>query len=153
MYFRSSVLEVPKWSQVFANAFKSPEKSKKAYFGLFPFDWQVNWYDSFTKLRGNGRLLVAPILRTLILNRAPEETLDWANRVARWDFTRIIPCHFDNAIAATPQEFRQAFSFLEQHPAMEAALYPQSLPSEDLQLLQDIDRRLYQSRLVPPPKR
>ncbi|GAB4534121.1 MAG: DUF4336 domain-containing protein [Pleurocapsa sp.] len=153
MYFRSSVLEVPKWSQVFANALKSPEKSKKAYFGLFPFDWQVNWYNTFTNLRGNGRLLVAPILRTLILNRAPEETLEWANQVARWDFERIIPCHFDNAIAATPQEFRQAFSFLEQHPAIEVGLYPQSLPEEDLQLLQDIDRRLYQSRLVPPPKR
>ena len=152
MYFRSSVLEIPKWSQVFANAFKSPEKSQKAYFGLFPFHWLSNWQDSFTILRGNGRILVAPILQTLILNRAPEATLDWANKVASWDFVRIIPCHLDNAIAATPQQFRQAFSFLEKNSTANINMSFYYLPEADLQVLQNIDRGLYKTRLVPPPK-
>ena len=96
MYFRSSVLQIPKWSETFINAFKSPNKSKYAYFGLYPFQWQDNWQDSFNKLRGNGRLLVAPILQTLILNRAPQATLNWADRIATWNFNRLIPCHFDS---------------------------------------------------------
>ena len=151
MYFRSSVLEVPKWSKVFANAFKSPEKSKKTYFGLFPFDWLPNWQDAYSTLSGDGRLLVAPILQTLILNRAPQITLEWADKVASWNFIRIIPCHFDSAIATTPKQFRQAFSFLEQNTTDNSYRASVDLPKEDLQLLQKIDKFLVKSLLVPPP--
>ncbi|MGB3650630.1 MAG: DUF4336 domain-containing protein, partial [Rivularia sp. (in: cyanobacteria)] len=84
---------------------------------------------------GDGRLFVAPILQTLILNRAPEETINWANKIARWDFKRIIPCHFDAPIEATPYEFRQAFSFLEKYSI-------NALPQEDFQLLEQIDYTL-----------
>lgn len=149
MYFQASVLDVPQWRKVFADALKSPDKSKKAYFGLFPFQWQANWRDSFKALRGDGRLLVAPILRTLILNRAPQETLNWANRVAEWNFNRIISCHFDSPITATPQQFRQAFAFLEPHSAANNFTH---LPEADLQTLKNIDRILYKSGLVPPPQ-
>ncbi|MBC6476314.1 MAG: DUF4336 domain-containing protein [Hormoscilla sp. GM102CHS1] len=76
------------------------------------------------------RLFVAPILQTLILNRAPRATLDWVNQIASWDFQRIIPCHFQKAIAVGPEQFRQAFSFLEKQP--ECSNYP--LPQEDFQL-------------------
>ena len=148
MYFRSSVLEIPKWSETFINAFKSPNKSKYAYFGLYPFQWQDNWQDSFNKLRGNGRLLVAPILQTLILNRAPQATLNWADRIATWNFNRLIPCHFDSPLEVTPQEFRQAFSFLEKYPAK----VTNSLPKEDFQLLKNIDKVLCKPGLVPRPK-
>jgi Domain of unknown function (DUF4336) len=41
----------------------------------------------------SGGLLVAPILQTLILNRNPIETLDFADSVAKWDIERIIPGH------------------------------------------------------------
>lgn len=146
MYFRPSVLEVPPWSGVFSNALKAPERSKKAYFGLFPFRWKKGWERSFEALAGGGRLLVAPILQTLILNRAPQETLDWANRVASWDFERIIPCHFDCAIGTNPREFRQAFSFLEKHSTVNL------LPDEDFQLLRDIDAGLNKIGVVPPAK-
>lgn len=146
MYFRPSVLEVPPWSGVFSNALKAPERSKKAYFGLFPFHWKKGWERSFEALAGGGRLLVAPILQTLILNRAPQETLDWANRVASWDFERIIPCHFDCAIATNPREFRQAFSFLEKHSTVNL------LPDEDFKLLRDIDAGLNKIGVVPPAK-
>ena len=40
MYFQPTVLEVPKWSEVFRNAFSAPDKSRKAYFGLYPFHWR-----------------------------------------------------------------------------------------------------------------
>ncbi|MEB3311748.1 MAG: DUF4336 domain-containing protein [Snowella sp.] len=147
LYFQASTLEVPNWGNVFQEAAQAPDRSKKAYFGLFPFQWKSNWPETFQQLRGNGRLLVAPILRQLILNRAPQETLAWADRVARWDFTRIIPCHFEAAIAATPTEFRQAFSFLEK-PCLEA----QRLPNEDLETLQKIDRLLVKFKITPSPK-
>jgi hypothetical protein len=148
MYFRSSVLDVPKWSKTLRDAVKSPDKSKSAYFGLYPFQWKDNWRDSFDKLRGNGRLLVAPILQTLILNRSPQATLSWADKIATWNFNRLIPCHFDAPLTVTPQQFRQAFSFLEKYPPA----YIHSLPPEDFQLLKNIDRLLYKPGLVPPPQ-
>ncbi|MBV6627560.1 MAG: DUF4336 domain-containing protein [Rivularia sp. (in: Bacteria)] len=135
LYFRPSVLDVPQWSQVFRDALKAPKRSKKNYFGLYPFKWKENWRRCFEALRGDGRLFVAPILQTLILNRAPEETIAWAQKVARWDFKRIIPCHFDAPIEATPNQFRQAFSFLEKHSGS-------TLPQADFQVLEQIDSTL-----------
>ncbi len=155
LYFQPAVLEVPAWSEVFRNAFKAPERSKKAYFGLFPFQWKQNWKQSFDALRGDGRLFVAPILQTLILNRAPKETIDWADTIASWDFQQIIPCHFDAPIKAQPHQFRQAFSFLEKQPAVSAGLFNSSsypLPEEDFKLLKGIDAGLNKSRIVPLPK-
>jgi len=146
MYFRPSVLEVRSWWGVLGHSFKAPERSRRVYFGLFPFQWKSDWGRSFEALRGGGRLFVAPILQALILNRAPQETLDWVDRVASWDFERIIPCHFDSAIAANPREFRQAFSFLEKHSDVSL------LPEEDFKLLRDIDAGLSKTGLVPPAK-
>ena len=148
MYFRSSVLEVPQWGKVFLNAFKASDRSAQAYFGLYPFQWQENWQECFSALRKDGRLLVAPILQTLILNREPKETLNWVDKVASWNFQRIIPCHMDSPITAQPLQFCQAFSFLQQHST--SNFY--SLPEEDFQVLRDIDRKLYKSKIVPPPK-
>jgi Domain of unknown function (DUF4336) len=146
LYFQPAVLEVPAWSEVFRNAFKAPERSKKAYFGLFPFQWKENWKQSFDALRGDGRLFVAPILQTLILNRAPQETIDWADKIASWDFLQIIPCHFEAPIKAQPYQFRQAFSFLEK----QCNSYP--LPEEDFILLKKIDAGLNKSGIIPPAK-
>ncbi len=137
LYFRPSVLDVPSWGEVFRQAFKAPEHSHKAYFGLYPFEWKPDWKRCFDILRGDGRLFVAPILQTLILNRAPQETITWANKVANWDFNKIIPCHFHAPIEAKPNQFREAFSFLEKHSL-------NTLPQEDFQVLKDIDARLNQ---------
>ena len=149
LYFRPSVLEVAPWGKVFREAFQAPERSRKAFYGLFPFRWQPDWQRCFHSLRGNGNLLVAPILQTLILNRNPQETLAWVNQVANWDFGRIIPCHFDSPLTADGREFRQAFGFLEKSSF---GIDPRSLPEDDLQLLRGIDKGLYKSGLVPPPK-
>jgi len=144
LYFAPSILEVPTWGEAFSAASQAPDRSPKAYFGLFPFKWQPGWKKSFDALRGEGRLFVAPVLQALILNRAPRETIAWANRVASWDFRRIIPCHLDSPINAQPYQFRQAFSFLEKYPAGSYAL-----PEEDFQLLREIDTGLSKSGLVP----
>ncbi|HEY9801188.1 MAG TPA: DUF4336 domain-containing protein [Leptolyngbyaceae cyanobacterium] len=153
LYFRPSALDVPSWNSVFKEALKAPERSYRAYFGLFPFKWQIDWERSFTALRGDGRLFVAPVLQTLILNRAPKETINWADKVASWDFHWIIPCHFDAPIKAEPHQFRQAFSFLEKQPTagvFSSSSYP--LPTKDFQLLQEIDSGLSKTRIVPPAK-
>lgn len=145
MYFRSSVLDVPSLGKIFADAVRSPNKSAKAYWGLYPFQWHDNWEDCFARLRQNGRLLVAPILQTLILNRAPRETLQWVDRIADWDFNLVIPCHFTAPVYATPQEFRQAFGFLSSNNE-------RSLPAADLETLRQIDALLYKPGIVPPPQ-
>jgi Domain of unknown function (DUF4336) len=155
LYFQPSVLNVPKWGDVFRHASIAPERSKQAYFGLFPFEWLPNWQRSFEAACGKGRLFVAPVLQTLILNRAPQETLTWADRVASWSFRQMIPCHFEAPIQATPQQFRQAFSFLEQQSERGSGLlatetYP--LPQADFQLLQKLDHSLSRSGLVPPAR-
>ena len=152
LYFRPSVLETIKLGQAFRDSFKAPDRSRKAYFGLFPFKWQKNWKQSFDGLRGGGRLFVAPILQTLILNRAPREAINWADKIASWDFQRIVPCHFDCPIEASPRQFRQAFAFLEKHPFVDFENACQSLLEEDFELLREIDENLNKFGIVPPPK-
>lgn len=153
LYFSPSTLKVPTWSQVWRDAQKAPERSKKAYFGFFPFQWRENWQDSFDILRGNGRIFVAPILQSLILNRAPQETINWADHVAKWDFQWLIPCHFDAPIKAEPQQFRQAFGFLETQP-LGGVVSSNSylLPEDDFKLLRNIDAGLNKFGIVPPAK-
>jgi hypothetical protein len=153
MYFQPSVLEVPGWSQVFRDALKAPDRSKKAYFGLFPFKWKSGWQMSFEALQGNGRLFVAPVLQTLILNRAPQETINWADKVASWYFQQIIPCHLDSPIKATPHQFRQAFSFLEQQPSASTDFLKSNfytLPEEDFRLLRELEEGLNRLGILPP---
>ena len=148
-YFRPQVLETVPFVQALRNIAKAPERSRKAFFGLFPFKWREDWYQSFESLRGNGRPFVAPILQTLILNRNPQVTITWADKVASWDFVRIVTCHFDNVIAATPVEFRQAFSFLEKNPQLSANA---NLPEEDFEILKQINNILQSTRITVEAK-
>ena len=127
---------------------KRANRSKQAYFGLFPFQWQENWQNCFSALSGDGRIFVAPILQTLILNREPKETLNWVEKVASWNFQRIIPCHMDSPISSQPLQFCQAFSFLQQYPTN--SFY--TLPEEDFQALREIDKGLSKTKIIPPAK-
>ena len=147
LYFQASSLEVPNWLAVWQESRAAADHSLKAYFGLFPFKWKKDWRQTFDTLRGGGRLLVAPILQQLILNRQPQETLNWANKIATWDFSRLISCHFDAPVAVKPEEFRRAFSFLEK-----SCPEAQRLPTKDLATLQKIDQFLYRWRITPPPE-
>jgi Domain of unknown function (DUF4336) len=96
-------------------------------------------------------LFVAPILQTLILNRAPRETLDWACRVASWNFQRIIPCHFAAPIEASPDRFQQAFQFLEQKSSGSAD--GETQPSTDYTLLKEIEKELNRWGILPPSQK
>jgi hypothetical protein len=152
LFFRPSVLSVRSLRHTIANAPNAVDRSRKAYFGLFPFQWQDDWARSFDALHGNGRLLVAPVLQTLILNRAPNETLDWADTIAQWEFQRIISCHFDAPIPATPQQFRQAFAFLEESSANGEGMSSsdgQSLREADFALLKELDETLNRFGIIP----
>jgi hypothetical protein len=154
-FFRPSALEVVKMAQSIRDTFKAPDRSKQSYFGWFPFKWKDDWKQSFDALRGGGRLFVAPILQTLILNRAPRETIDWAEQVASWNFQRIIPCHFDAPIEAEPHQFRQAFAFLEKQPSLSEGVYgngSHSLPEEDFEFLRELEENLNRIGITPPRK-
>ncbi|HEY9752190.1 MAG TPA: DUF4336 domain-containing protein [Coleofasciculaceae cyanobacterium] len=151
-YFRPQALEVVETGQSLKDAQKAPDRSRKALFGWYPFRWKEDWKRSFESLRGGGRLFVAPILQTLILNRAPQEVTDWVNHVASWPFHRIIPCHLDAPLRGSPHQFRQAFSFLRKDSRStkegNGEFFP--LPEEDFELLRQIDARLTQQGITPP---
>jgi hypothetical protein len=150
-YFQPNALEVLEWGEALQEARQAPDRSKKNYFGFYPFRWQSNWKESFDQLQGDGRLLVAPILQTLILNRAPRETIKWANLLVSWYFERLIPCHFQAPLQVSPREFRQAFSFLEKEELpLNQPSYP--LPEEDLAPLENLEVTLRKGRLLPPPQ-
>lgn len=144
LYFQPSVLEVKSLADTLQDALKAPDRSKKAYFGLFPFKWKKEWQESFELLRGNGRLLVAPILQELILNRKPQATLDWVDRIASWNFQRLISCHFDSPIETNPDRFRQAFNFLKDK---------QLLPDRDLAYIRKLDNNLVKIGITPPAQK
>jgi Domain of unknown function (DUF4336) len=147
LYFQPSALKIAGFVQSIRDCGKAPDRTRQAYFGWYPYNWQPDWQQSFAALCGQERLLVAPILQQLILNRDPKAVIEWSDRVAAWSFERIVPCHFAAPVVAGPAEFRQAFAFLEQHPK-----YPTQspLPEPDFALLQAIDAGLGRARITPP---
>ncbi len=149
-YFRPEALNVPSASKALKAAKQASDRSRKNYFGLYPFEWEENWHQSFETLRANGQLRVAPILQTLIFNRGPEAALNWVERIAQWDFEQIIPCHFSAPIKATPQEFRQAFIFLNRPNAGNWSGYNHDFPMADLEALGQIDQQLRGNLLKSP---
>ncbi|KAL3157286.1 hypothetical protein ABBQ38_001518 [Trebouxia sp. C0009 RCD-2024] len=59
------------------------------------------------------RLVVSPVLQTLVYSKNPEGARQWVDKVTSdWSFKRVIPAHFDAPVAAGPKDFRQAFQFL-----------------------------------------
>jgi hypothetical protein len=155
LYFRPGALETIGLKQTISDALKAGDRSRKSYFGLFPFRWKDNWEQSFQALRGNGRPLVAPILQTLILIQAPKQVLEWADQVSAWDFQQIIPCHFDAPFKANPQQFRQAFTFLEKESSTHADLLisrNQHLPEADFEFIRNLEANLVKSGIATPPK-
>ncbi|BAU11782.1 hypothetical protein LEP3755_22850 [Leptolyngbya sp. NIES-3755] len=143
-YFRPSGLDIADLIPSLREIRKAFDRSKKAFFGWYPFRWKVGWQRSFEALRKH-QLIVAPILQRLILNREPQIVIDWAEKVSSWDFQRIIPCHLDAPIEADSQEFRAAFSFLEKNGT-------RTLPDEDFELLKEIEEGLIKTNVTPPPK-
>lgn len=74
--------------------------------------WTDGWEDNFRVL--SERLIVPPVVRTLIYAQNPGRVKEWVERVSsRWEFEQIIPAHFDAPVKATPDEFKRAFAFLD----------------------------------------
>jgi hypothetical protein len=147
-YFRPDTLDVANTGEMLREAKVSPDRSRRNYFGLYPFRWQEGWQESFETLHGGGRLLVAPILQTLIFNRGPKEVLEWTNWVATWQFERIIPAHLDAPVVAKPRDFLDAFQFLLGN---EMSLNGKgALPEADFQLLRDIEQSLLKRGVAVP---
>lgn len=145
LYFRPSTLETVDLPIALQAAKAAPDRSRKAYWGLYPFEWSPHWRASFKALRKEGQLLVAPILQNLILNREIQAVLQWRDRVASWDFEQIIPCHFAAPIPCQPAQFSQAFSFLQERDT-------NRLTVKDTQVLQDIDAQLVKLNVTPAPE-
>ena len=74
--------------------------------------WTDGWHDNFEALA--GRLIVPPVVRTLLYRQDPRRVKSWVDRVAsRWNFDRIVPAHWEAPIIAGPDDFKKAFRFLE----------------------------------------
>jgi Domain of unknown function (DUF4336) len=154
VYFRPSALESVNLGKTLREAWQSPDRAKRAYFGLYPFCWKPDWLESFALLQASGRPFVAPILQTLIFPQAPRQVLSWADRIATWEFEQVVPCHFSAPIAVTPRQFRQAFSFLERNPQAGSGfgdgLLP--LPDADFEFIREIEATLIKRKIALPPK-
>lgn len=150
-YFRPSALNPVQLGRTLRHAWNAPDRSRQAYFGLLPFQWKSDWEQSFIALRGNGRLFVAPILQTLILDRSPQITLDWVGKVAGWEFQQIISCHFEAPLAVTPYQFQQAFDFLRNPTRVELGHGNPPLPITDFEFLLELEQNLSKIGVTPPP--
>jgi Domain of unknown function (DUF4336) len=142
-YFRPGCLEIAQTLPMLKAVSSAPDRSRRAFLGLYPFHWQKHWDQSFQAIQNQGRPFVAPILQQLILNRNPTHTLAWVERVATWDFQTIISCHFAAPIAAGREDWRQAFAFLTTG---------RQLPATDFALLEQIDRTLCWAGILPSPE-
>ncbi len=139
-YFRPSMVEIDQTLVTLQATKKAPDKSMRAFWGLYPFHWQLNWQKSFDQTCDQGRLMVAPILQQLILSRQTSKTRVWVEQVALWDFRQVISCHFQAPVAATGADWRRAFEFLDGKS---------HLPAADLALLRDIDGLLSRGGVLP----
>ncbi|KAF6171736.1 hypothetical protein GIB67_007257 [Kingdonia uniflora] len=67
---------------------------------------------SFSQM--SQKLIVSPIVKTLVFSKVPEKVKDWIDRITRdWAFKRIIPAHFAAPINASRSDFLAAFAFLD----------------------------------------
>eukprot|EP00747_Dinoflagellata_sp_TGD_P114540 gnl/TRDRNA2_/TRDRNA2_171950_c2_seq2.p1 gnl/TRDRNA2_/TRDRNA2_171950_c2~~gnl/TRDRNA2_/TRDRNA2_171950_c2_seq2.p1 ORF type:complete len:189 (-),score=16.50 gnl/TRDRNA2_/TRDRNA2_171950_c2_seq2:52-618(-) len=90
--------------------------------------WTPGYMNNFASL--SGRLLVLPVVRTVLYAQDPGAIRDWVRRItSRWDFERVVPAHWDAPIAATPAEVEAAFRFLDDPSA-------EPFPRNDLRALQ-----------------
>jgi hypothetical protein len=124
LYFRPSMIDTTSLKQLLKEARQAPNRSRTNYFGLYPFRWRSHWLKSFEVLVSREIPLVAPILQTLILPQDVNKARNWVNQISNWQFQQIIPAHFAAPIKATPQQFREAFSFLDEDSNSDKKLYP-----------------------------
>ena len=106
--------------------------------------------------RVSNRLIVAPVVSTLVYENVPGDVREWAKRVGRWRFERVVPCHFDAPIKAGPREWNAAFAFLDAPRRREVAETDGGAkrgkgayyPDEDMVLLRGVERFLREAGVI-----
>ena len=89
-----------------------------------------------------------PILTKLILDREPQRTLDWVDRIVRrFHFTHAIPGHLNNYVKATGREFAMAFDLLRSNPRNGRVIHNIGTIAEGIGLVDQVRRRGRECRL------
>ena len=141
LYFRPSALDILGPVDAFVEAFR--------YDGLFPWKWQADggWKASFRSVV-RRRLLVAPILQTLVLSRDRAAVARWLDACAQIDFRRVLSQHYTGTVEANIVDLLDAFSFITMDSSdvsgkSGAAV---NLPEQDMALLVNL------SKSINPPQ-
>lgn len=155
LYFRPSKLGTITVKELLQEAKLAPNRSRENYFGLFPFRWQSDWHKSFEAITNQNQPFVAPILETLILPQAPKQVIEWADKISLWEFKQIISAHLEAPMNVTPNQFRQAFSFLEPNNDKISKVYPsgnQQVYQKDSTFIKQLEKQLIKLRIAKPPQ-
>jgi hypothetical protein len=152
LVFFPSQIDVVPFGQAIKEASKVDASMKSLGDGgvplsLYPWTWKDGSADqvNFDAISRGGTLFCPPILTKIILDREPQRTIAWVDRVVeRFDFQRVIPGHLNNNVKATPREFSEAFSVLG------GTQLPQRPLTEDLSLLQKASDLLTKYGVVSP---
>jgi len=157
LFFQPGGVEVVPWGQAFKDLQKG-QMNELGWNGLFPFTWRPQdgphpqgkfyWRESVEALK--DKCFVPAVLQKLILDREPAKVLAFADRVAQWNFERIVPCHLGSEIKAGPAEFRAAFGFLEDGGDFPGNLETRPLCG-DAQFLEDISMSLQDLGTIAAP--
>jgi hypothetical protein len=115
-------------------------------------DTDSYYYPGFEAIR--NRLIRAPILRGFNDARAPEETRAWIETITKeWKYDRIITCHFASPVAATPENVRNTFSFLQEEKGARSRSATRSEPPiacRDWELLNTLNDIIARNKLGAP---
>mmetsp|Transcript_508 Transcript_508/g.574 ORF Transcript_508/g.574 Transcript_508/m.574 type:complete len:484 (-) Transcript_508:248-1699(-) len=141
LFFQPSALETVPLGQALRDARASPMK-ELGWGGLYPFAWTRDDRPSFEAMKAGGGLLVAPILQCLLLSREVQKVARFRDEVAEWPFERIVPCHLENNLRAGPDEWLEAFSFLEDVEGLPPLLKPIQVLSDDVDFLNEAEKAL-----------
>jgi len=146
-FFQPAALDVvPVPECVFQARRSCGMKNQFGWFDLFPFEWNAKQADKSFETIARPKLFVAPILQELILNRKPNDVLDWLDDVVdRFNFVRIVPCHLAPSIAASPNDLKSAFAFL-----FRGTSGGSQFEEDDLQALRDFEVGLIKDGAIFP---
>lgn len=148
--FLPSQIDVPSIGQDLNDRKETPPELRNLGEGavpanLYPWKWRGDEdLKSFQAISNGGAMFCPPILTKLILDREPERTLAWVDRVCERfsGMQRVVPCHLNNDIKATAKDFSRAFDTLRCGTGEKGPL------KADLQLLQNVSDNLTQYGVV-----
>eukprot|EP00238_Polyblepharides_amylifera_P003294 CAMPEP_0196597546 /NCGR_PEP_ID=MMETSP1081-20130531/91953_1 /TAXON_ID=36882 /ORGANISM="Pyramimonas amylifera, Strain CCMP720" /LENGTH=312 /DNA_ID=CAMNT_0041922987 /DNA_START=122 /DNA_END=1060 /DNA_ORIENTATION=- len=106
------------------------------------FSWFPEYRNSALEMC--GRLVVAPLLSVFLINRYPFQVLEVVDRISQWNFTQIIPGHFEGPVPTNPKKFRQAFEFLE----MDGSISQDGLRDEEMEFLRSANKTAVDNGLI-----